>query len=323
MDEAVVVAEGAQGGQGGEEGALGDVYPLDLETDPPLQPFHALLLVVSRHEAIIALHRPLLAADHPTAEYQAAFQTCINSSRSLLAALHGYLHPESARGNRSIAGNEERAPLIAPSLTWTVWMACLILIYAAWTGHFPTSGALRYARIGMAVLRNIAVREREWPQTCMAAGQDLCAALETHDGAAAGRPPGAGGHSPGPARVRRSTATPVPPRGRGVPPPPSGGVSVADPPVVSGDGSPTLARDRIPRSDQGAAGGGPWEDVAVPWEGSMMGDGDRFHPASMVFGDLAGNGVYPLGAEYPSLPMTDGWSVADGPWLLHGDFFTG
>ncbi|PYH49441.1 CeGAL family transcription factor, partial [Aspergillus saccharolyticus JOP 1030-1] len=150
-----------------------DVYPLACDeaaaAASPLQPFHSLLLVVLRHEAKIALHRPLLATDNPaTADYKAAFLTCINSSRSLLAALHGYI---------TAPPSDDRPPLIVPSFTWTVWMSCLILLYAAWTHHFSNEGALRYARIGIAVLQNIAQREREWPQTCIEAIEDLCSAL--------------------------------------------------------------------------------------------------------------------------------------------------
>ncbi|PYH49440.1 uncharacterized protein BP01DRAFT_352917 [Aspergillus saccharolyticus JOP 1030-1] len=56
---------------------------------------------------------------------------------------------------------------------------------------------------------------------------------------------------------------------------------------------------------------------------------DLYNAASMVFGDLAGSGFssYGLAPESAAaVPITDiftmheGWSVADGPWLIHGDF---
>ncbi|PWY90367.1 putative C6 transcription factor [Aspergillus sclerotioniger CBS 115572] len=275
-----------------------DVHPLEPEPDSLLKPVHRLLLVVSRHEAIIALHRPVLAADNPTAEYKAAFQTCINSSRSLLTALHGCLNPR----------DRLCAPLISPSFTWIVWMSSLILIYAAWTGHFPNQGALRYANIGISVLRNIAMRERDWPQTCIEAIQDLCSALEKHaqDGWSDSGRQGPSVDSPvhgheGPGQA----VTPTPSTDRSMRP----------------RESQTLDRQgSLPISD---------DDFEIsPLDFPVVGDPNLLNPASMVFGDQAGNGFsYGMG-EGVTLPSSnaffnEGWSVADGPWLIHGDFFVG
>jgi hypothetical protein len=116
-----------------------DVYPVEPDegnahSTSMIAPFHSLLLTILRHEAIIAMNRPLLAAEASSPEYRTALQICIESSRSLLTSLRQYL---SGPSGSSI-------PLIWPSFTWAVWMSCLILIYAAWESEFPASLASRY-----------------------------------------------------------------------------------------------------------------------------------------------------------------------------------
>ncbi|KAL4897526.1 fungal-specific transcription factor domain-containing protein [Aspergillus ambiguus] len=115
-----------------------DVY-LDLDTEevreehaPAFSQSHRLLLIVLRHESIISMNRPLLAADQTAPEYKTALQICIESSRSLIAELR-----------RSLPPSTTGVPPIWPSFTWAVWMSCLILIYAAWEGEFAVSAASR------------------------------------------------------------------------------------------------------------------------------------------------------------------------------------
>ncbi|KAL4906815.1 hypothetical protein BDW74DRAFT_189958 [Aspergillus multicolor] len=147
-----------------------DVYPLehddtDTNVETPIAPFYRTLLIVLRHEAIISLNRPLLAAEASSPEYRAALQICIESSRYLLTALRQYL-----------SETPESVPLVWPSFTWAVWMSCLILIYAAWEGEFSTSSA---SRSGLAILKNLSRRGNTWPQTCIEAIRDLDSALTT------------------------------------------------------------------------------------------------------------------------------------------------
>ncbi len=116
-----------------------DVHPLEFDDGDPnpstsIAPFHRVLLTVLRHEAIISMNRPLLAAEASSPEYRTALQICIESSRSLLTTLRQYQSTASVPS----------VPLVWPSFTWAVWMSCLILIYAAWEGEFPTSSASRY-----------------------------------------------------------------------------------------------------------------------------------------------------------------------------------
>ncbi|RAL10700.1 CeGAL family transcription factor, partial [Aspergillus homomorphus CBS 101889] len=300
-----------------------DVFPLESEPgqgqgqghEAGLQPFHSLLLVVSRHEAKIALHRPLLAADNSTtADYKAAFHTCINSSRSLLAALHAYI---------SAPPSDNRPPLVVASFTWTVWMSCLILIYAAWTGHFSNQGALRYARIGIAVLQNIARREREWPQTCIEAIEDLCSALERQERNSTYATTGSTGNA-----ARRPQPE--------IPSDCPDAIRIAEDPITfpghannnHGDGNGNAS----PHSVRNSMAQDSWENLPMSAPGfdptSVLTTPDLYNAASMVFGDLAGSGFsYGLGPESTAaLPasdpfmMNEGWSVADGPWLIHGDF---
>ncbi|KAE8377174.1 fungal-specific transcription factor domain-containing protein [Aspergillus bertholletiae] len=142
-----------------------DVYPV--EDDPGLSPLHRLLLIVFRHESILSMNRPLLAAEQSSPEYKTALQVCIESSRSLITALRGYVLP----------GGQGTLPLVWPSFTWGVWMSCLILVYAAWEGDFPVVSASRYAKEGLSILQNLSLRGSTWPQTCIEAIHDLESAL--------------------------------------------------------------------------------------------------------------------------------------------------
>jgi hypothetical protein len=323
-----------------------DVYPLEPESESPLQPYQALLLIVSRHEAIISLYRPLLAAHNPVAaDYKTAFQTCINSARSLLVALYDYINPDSNMNRRRFAGTNSsqfRAPLTSPSFTSTIWMSCMILIYAAWTGHFTNHGALRYSRIGISVLRNLALRERDWPQTCIDAIEDLCFAMErnSQNGMASS------------ARQHTQLANTVPSQHNGTylyTSTPSihqhlqlGNTGVSDrsqeqPPASNNRSTPY--RERSPpttdrRSRDSIDGYHLYQlrenftNTTYNSATSVAGGNDIYNPASMVFGDLAGNGFsYGMGPEYAStfanlngFSMNENWTVADGPWLIHGDF---
>ncbi|KAJ6166543.1 transcriptional regulator family: Fungal Specific TF [Penicillium chermesinum] len=130
-----------------------------------LEPYHRLLLTILRHEAIISMNRPLLAAEKPNPEFKSALQTCISSSRCLLAAFKKYM------------SSSQDAPLTWPSFTWTTWMACLILMYASWEGELPVSTALKYSRMGISVLGNLALRGSSWPETCIEAIKGMESAL--------------------------------------------------------------------------------------------------------------------------------------------------
>ncbi|EED15950.1 C6 transcription factor, putative [Talaromyces stipitatus ATCC 10500] len=310
-----------------------DVYTLESDSESPLQPYQALLLIVSRHEATISLYRPLLAAHNPTAaDYKTAFQLCINSARSLLVALYDYINTA-----------QQRAPLTSPSFTSAVWMSCMILIYAAWTGHFTNKGALRYARVGISVLRNIAIRESDWPETCIHAIEDLCSAMEnsSQNGTPSVRQEGqqlnptiSSQHND--THSFRTSTSSIDQHSRLRNPRLSDHnqerfsvannqqftpYQVQSPPITL-DHQSRISIDEHRHLQEYLAN--PTYDST----GILAKESDIYNPASVVFGDSSGNGLsYGMVPQYaPTFPtlngfsMNEGWTVADGPWLIHGDF---
>lgn len=106
----------------------------------PVSHLHRTLLVVLQHESTIALNRPLLAKKPATSASQAALQACIHASRAIIEAV-------DARQLLNMDGGlNETAPMQAlmtwPLMTWSVWMSCFILTFAALEG-FGTESAQR------------------------------------------------------------------------------------------------------------------------------------------------------------------------------------
>lgn len=322
-----------------------DVNPIednahvDAADKPVLSSYHRLLLMVLRHEAIISMNRPLLAAEKPSPDYKNALQTCISSSRSLLAALRKYMSSSSD------------APLTWPSFTWTTWMACLILMYASWEGELPVPVALKYARVGIAVLNNLALRGSSWPETCIEAIGSMESALSTSQSASERDTPNRDNPSDR-YSSRRSLASTKPsaqgvnesqPLGKGRK---TSGLNVT--PTRSflrgqgtayQDASSSLASQHIeqpPNSTiQGVDAADPYESTifspSIPGDGLEMST-DAFYPngqtpADLIFGNMTGGsaqfnsgivGRDPFSFSDPSsLFMGDLWSVADGPWMIH------
>lgn len=121
--------------------------------DDRMVPLHHSLLLVLQHESTIALNRPLLAKTPRTSASQAALEACIGASRGILETV--------ANQELSHAGPAPPAALLVwPLLTWSVWMSCFILSYAALEGVTSISSALRSVEI-----RNQANLERYLPLT--------------------------------------------------------------------------------------------------------------------------------------------------------------
>lgn len=107
----------------------------------PISPLHRALLSILQHESTIALNRPLLAKKPATSASQAALQACIHASRAIIETLD----------DRQILSHEgttdETAPMQAlvawPLMTWSVWMSCFILTFAALEGVTSPSSAKR------------------------------------------------------------------------------------------------------------------------------------------------------------------------------------
>ncbi|EKV09678.1 C6 transcription factor, putative [Penicillium digitatum] len=325
-----------------------DVNPIYEPTEtgrdqgPILQPYHRLLLMILRHEATISLNRPLLASENPSADYKNALQTCIGSSRSILAALRKHMSSEPA------------SPLSWPCFTWSAWMACLILMYAAWNEEFPVLTALKYARMGIAILENLSLRGSSWPETCIEAIKGMQSAFKTQTSSGHQPKPTATFHGRGRSSQPNSQATPSTDRriSRMLP-------AQNENNEISETGlTPIRSQALAPNGCQGrpasteirplqasirspAQGLGPAEnyDSAVFSPSSNFGNfAEALDPAEnylsgqssagLIFGNMAdrNSAFNPSFAGQDSLLfsssmlMNDSWSVADGPWMIHNNF---
>ncbi|KAL5334823.1 fungal-specific transcription factor domain-containing protein [Aspergillus crustosus] len=275
-----------------------DVHPIehyDNEATKPtsIEPFQRLLLVILRHEAIISMNRPLLAAEASSSEYRTALQICIESSRSILTTLRQYL---TSTTNASV-------PLVWPSFTWAVWMSCLVLIYAAWEGEFPTASASRYAKSGLTILQNLSCRGNTWPQTCIEAIRDLDSALTTPEQQLPDQP-----------RIVETER------------------NDNDPATTSDTLDSGIPLDyNVQQQPASAPGEGllqaPLADATAT---------NQWSNQSLIFGNQAMNNLgaasgLGLGLGFPDFSMGDGgggegfgigdlWSLADGPWLIHESY---
>jgi hypothetical protein len=126
---------------------------------------HETILLVSQHELIISLNRPLLALEKHTSEYMAGLQACIRASRAVVLVLHQYLRTQ-AHGQ---APEPPIAPLLWPSLTWCVWQASFIILHAALEGEMPKPTARRLADSSVEILSHLAARGSVWPNVCAVA----------------------------------------------------------------------------------------------------------------------------------------------------------
>jgi hypothetical protein len=107
----------------------------DAEEECGVSPYHLIILTLLKHESIISLHRPILAASRRGAEYDAALHLCIGSARSIITILHKAINTTAqARGQMT---------LLWPSCTWAVWISTFILFYAASGDYLSHEDATR------------------------------------------------------------------------------------------------------------------------------------------------------------------------------------
>lgn len=113
-----------------------------------VSPSQQTLLSLMYHESVITLNRPLLVSETKSPASQAAFQACISASRSILDTVFKVYRHENEPSFNSIS--------VWPLLTWSVWMSCFILTYAALQGETTVPSAHKYvlsqARCGTKVL---------------------------------------------------------------------------------------------------------------------------------------------------------------------------
>ncbi|KAF2108171.1 fungal-specific transcription factor domain-containing protein [Lophiotrema nucula] len=139
------------------------------EGEPPaLSQFHRTILVILKHESVISLNRPILAASSKTYAYNAALQHCIGASRAIITMLHKSIKSSQMPGQPDLA-----VPLVWPSFTWAIWMSTFILFHATNSKRLAQSAAARLADKSLQILRHLSRRGSVWPEACATAIQDL------------------------------------------------------------------------------------------------------------------------------------------------------
>jgi hypothetical protein len=89
----------------------------DREGDQKIPLYQFTILSLLKHESVISLHRPILAASLQGAEYDAALQLCVGSARSIITLLHDAINSRD-KGSDSHGS----LTLLWPSCTWAVWV---------------------------------------------------------------------------------------------------------------------------------------------------------------------------------------------------------
>jgi hypothetical protein len=107
----------------------------NIEGNPAESSYHSTILALLKHESIISLHRPILAASRQGAEYDAALQLCIGSAQSIILDLY-----EAMSAN---IDSRQSLTLLWPSCTWAVWISTFILFYAVNSGHLSQDVVVR------------------------------------------------------------------------------------------------------------------------------------------------------------------------------------
>jgi hypothetical protein len=144
-------------------------------SQPPISKSHKLILGVLQHESTIALNRPLATAWTESSASASALQNCISASRSIISLLDSFRAQESADDPDS--PGTLHSPMIWPLFTWSIWMSCFVLTYAALEGHCTLSSAQRYASKTLNVLEHFSLRRTAWPNSCADAVRQLLLAL--------------------------------------------------------------------------------------------------------------------------------------------------
>ncbi|OAL06411.1 hypothetical protein IQ06DRAFT_78932 [Phaeosphaeriaceae sp. SRC1lsM3a] len=140
----------------------------DDENDREMEAYCSLVMTLLKHESIISLHRPILAASHEGVEFDAALQFCITSARSIVTMLHDALKPKD---------HSNSLVLLWPSCTWAVWISTFILFYAANNNHLLQETVARLADRSLCVLQHLARRGSAWPEASATAIRDLRARM--------------------------------------------------------------------------------------------------------------------------------------------------
>jgi hypothetical protein len=106
-----------------------------------LSAYQVTLLTVLKNESKISLYRPILAAAHKGADYDASLQLCIASARAIISVLHKAIATKDMSG-----GTLEPLTLLWPSCTWAVWISTFILFFAANSKCLSQTALVRYMK---------------------------------------------------------------------------------------------------------------------------------------------------------------------------------
>ncbi|ETI27667.1 hypothetical protein G647_00116 [Cladophialophora carrionii CBS 160.54] len=146
--------------------------------DTPLSDLHQTVLKVLKHESVISLNRPLLAASKTSANYAAALQSCISASKSIIKALNMVAHSVMPAYNPPDRTRNPHFPMFWPSFTWSIWMSAFIILYAALESEIDYNVAVRNTDRALHVLTTLAARGNVWPTACAVAIRDLRSTLD-------------------------------------------------------------------------------------------------------------------------------------------------
>lgn len=126
----------------------------DSEEDRNTSEYHLAVLTVLKHEAIISLNRPALAASRQGPAYDSALQYCIGSARAIITTLNKAINPRR--------DSQKAAPLslIWPSFTWAVWISTFILFHAASSNHISQGVVSRYVCLFASCTANFSCQTR-------------------------------------------------------------------------------------------------------------------------------------------------------------------
>lgn len=133
----------------------------------------SLIIQLMQHESVLALNRPGVTANAGTPAGVAALQNCISASRSIISLLDAYI----TENTPSTDTWRMDVPLPWPLLTWSVWMSCFVLVYAALEGHTTLNSAFTHAIKTEKILKHLSLRQTTWPDSCAEAVRHLVAAL--------------------------------------------------------------------------------------------------------------------------------------------------
>lgn len=120
----------------------GDGFSLPATTtSQPLKSSHKLLLLVQKHESVILLNRPVITSGYNTAAHASAIQKCIGASKAIISNVFRHINDElKTEGSEN---GRIHNPLFWPGFVWLVWQSGLILLYAAFEGHYSVRIAQR------------------------------------------------------------------------------------------------------------------------------------------------------------------------------------